>query len=128
MRSYEETLGQITRLIGDLAASDPTADSIIGLRRVIEQAEAEFCREVRAFDAVKGYAAPDQGTETMPAWLRHYCRMAPGDASRHVRVARMLPSLPETEAAFTTGVISYSHAAQMVEVARATSNPDAPAA
>src|SRR5256714_10252936 len=128
MRSYEETLGQITRLISDLAASDPCAEGIIGLRKVIEQAEAEFCREVRVFDAVKGYAAPDQGTETMPAWLRHYCRMAPGDASRHVRVARMLPSLPGTEAAFTAGDISYSHAAQLVELARTTSITDAQAA
>src|SRR2546423_4837088 len=128
MRSHGGVLAQITRLIGDLAASDPCADSIVGLRRVIEQAEAEFCREVRAFDAVKGYAAPDQGTETMPAWLRHYCRMAPGDASRHVRVARMLPSLPGTEAAFTAGDISYSHAAQMVELARTTSITDAQAA
>ena len=128
MRSYGEMLGQLTGIIGELAASDPTADSITGLRKVIERAEAEFCRQVRVFDAGKGYAAPDQGTETMPAWLRHYCRMAPGDASRHVRVARMLPSLPETEAAFTVGDISYQHAAQVVELARTTSITDAQAA
>jgi hypothetical protein len=128
MRSHGGVLAQITALIGELAASDPCADSILGLRKVIEQAEAEFCRQVRVFDAGKGYAAPDQGTETMPAWLRHYCRMAPGDASRHVRVARMLPSLPGTDAAFTAGDISYSHAVQVVELARTTSVADAQAA
>src|SRR6266536_5745780 len=125
MRSHGGVLAQITALIGELASSDPTADSITGLRKVIEQAEAEFCRQVRAFDTRQGYAAPDQGTETMPAWLRHYCRMAPQDASRHVRVARMLPSLPDTRAAFTAGDISYSHAAQITELARPTSIADA---
>src|SRR5256886_16828790 len=125
MRSHGGVLAQITALIGDLAASDPTADSITGLRKVIEQAEAEFCREVRVFDAVKGYAAPDQATETMPAWLRHHCREAPGDAPRHVRGAPMLPPPPETEAAFTPGELSYSHAARRGELARLTSIPPA---
>jgi hypothetical protein len=120
-------LARITALIGELP-DDADAETLLGLRKVIEQAEAKFCREVRAFDAVKGYAAPDQATETMPAWLRHYCRMAPGDASRHVRVARMLPSLPDTQTAFTAGDISYSHVAELVELARATSITDAQAA
>src|SRR6266496_3350156 len=125
MRSHGGVLAQITALIGDLAACDPDADGISGLRKVIERAEAEFCREVRVFDARQGYAAPDQSTETMSAWLRHYCRMAPQDASRHVRVARILPSLPDTQAAFTAGDISYSHAAQITELARTTSIADA---
>jgi hypothetical protein len=130
MRSHggvSAQLIELSKLIGQLP-DDADAETLLGLRKVIQQAEAKSCRQIRAFDAVKGYAAPDQATETMPAWLRHYCRMAPGDASRHVRVARMLPSLPETEAAFTTGDISYSHAAQMVELARTTSITDAQAA
>src|SRR3954447_18767305 len=127
MRSHGGVLARIAALIGELP-DDADAETLLGLRKVITQAEAKSCRQIRAFDAVKAYAAPDQATETMPAWLRHYCRMAPGDAARHVRVARMLPSLPGTEAAFTAGDISYSHAAQMVELARTTSVADAQAA
>jgi hypothetical protein len=127
MRSHGGVLAQLTEWIGQLP-DDADAETLIGLRKVIEQAEAKFCHQIRSFDAGKGYAAADQGTETMPAWLRHYCRMAPGDASRHVRVARMLPCLPGTDAAFTAGDISYSHAVQVVELARTTSVADAQAA
>src|SRR2546421_10442241 len=127
MRSHGGVLARITKLVGELP-DDADAETLLGLRKVIQQAEAKSCRQIRAFDAGKGYAAPDQGTETMPAWLRHYCRMAPGDASRHVRVARMLPCLPDTEAAFRVGDISYSHVAELVELARTTSIADARAA
>src|SRR3954469_22557755 len=130
MRSHggvSAQLIELSKLIGQLP-DDADAETLLGLRKVIQQAEAKSCRQIRAFDAVKGYAAPDQATETMPAWLRHYCRMAPQDASRHVRVSRMLPCLPDTQAAFTAGDISYSHAAQLVELARTTSITDAQAA
>jgi hypothetical protein len=123
-------LAQITRLIGELPV-DTDAEGLLGLRKGVTLVEAKSCQQIRAFDARKGYAVPDQAaqaTETMPAWLRHCCRMAPQDASRCVRVARMLPSLPGTEAAFAAGDVSYSHVVQMVELARTTSVQDAVAA
>ena len=125
MSSHGGVLARLTELIGELAGCEPSADGLIGLRKVINQAEAEFCRQVRAFDARQEYAAVEQGCETMPAWLRHYCHLAPGDASRRVRVARMLPALPDTEAAFAGGGISFPHAALVVELARKTSVQDA---
>src|SRR4051794_34906795 len=120
MRSHGGVLAQLTELIGQLP-DDTDAETLIGLRKVIDQAEAKSCHQIRAFDARRAYAAPELSTETMAALLRHYCHLAPQDASRHVRVARTLPSLPETEAAFDRGDISYSHVVIITELARKTS-------
>ncbi|MFL6076653.1 MAG: DUF222 domain-containing protein [Mycobacteriales bacterium] len=124
MRSHGGVLARLTELIGQLP-DDADAETLIGLRKVIQQAEAKSCRQIRSFDARQGYAATDPSAVSTPAWLRYWCRMAPGDASRHVLVARMLPSLPEAEAAFTTGEISFQHAAVICELARQTSVEDA---
>jgi hypothetical protein len=121
-------LGQLTRIIGELAECEPSAEGITGLRKAMDQLHAEFCRQVRVVDSRREYAAPELSTETMPAFLRHHCRMAPQDASRHVRVARTLPSLPATQAAFARGDISFAHAALITELARKTSLADAQAA
>src|SRR2546423_7496188 len=115
MRSHGGVLAQLTELIGQLP-DDTDAETLIGLRKVIQQAEAKSCDQIRSFDARQEYAAAEWSTETMPAFLRHYCRMAPQDASRHVRVARTLPSMPDTQAAFVAGEISFTHVAAMGEV------------
>jgi hypothetical protein len=117
-------LAQITKLIGELPV-DTDAETLVGLRKVITQAEAKSCQQIRAFESRQGYAATDPSAVSQQAWLRYWCRMAPGDASRHVRVARMLPSLPDTEAAFAAGEISYQHAAVICDLARQTSVEDA---
>src|SRR4051812_1741830 len=116
MRSHGGVLARLTDLIGQLPA-DTDAETLIGLRRVIQQAEAKSCQQIRSFEARQGHAAGDPSAANMQAWLRYWCRMAPGDASRHVRVARVLPSLPDTEASFTTGDISYQHAAVICDLA-----------
>src|SRR3954447_18799187 len=124
MRSHGGVLARIAALIGELP-DDADAETLLGLRKVITQAEAKSCQQIRAFEARQEYAATDPSAVSMQAWLRYWCRMAPGAASRHVRVARMLPSLPETAAAFATGDISYQHAAVMCDLARQTRVEDA---
>src|SRR5690242_20667503 len=120
MRSHGGVIGQLTDLIAQLP-DDTDADTLVGLRRVIEQAEAKSCRQIRAFDARQGYAATDPSAVNMTSWLRHYCHLAPGDASRRVRIARTLPHLPHTQAAFDAGEIGVQHADNLALLVRQTS-------
>jgi hypothetical protein len=50
MRSHGDVIGQLTELITQLP-DDTDAESLVGLRRVIAQAEAKSCRQIRSFDA-----------------------------------------------------------------------------
>src|SRR5689334_21700863 len=120
MRSHGGVIAQLTELIAQLP-DDTDAEMLVGLRRVIEQAEAKSCRQIRSFDARQGYAATDPSAVNMTSWLRHYCHLAPGDASRRVRIARTLPHLPHTQAAFDTGDIGVQHADNLALLVRQTS-------
>jgi Domain of unknown function (DUF222) len=124
MRSHGGVLAQLAELIDQLP-DDTDAETLIGLRKIINQAEAKCCRQIRNLDARQDYAAPEWACETMAALLRHYCHLAPQDASQHVRISRLLPSFPDTEAAFTAGDISFRHAAIITDLARKTSLEDA---
>jgi len=113
-------IAQLTRLIGELP-DDADPDTLIGLSRVINQAEAKFCRQIRSFDARQDYAGTDPSANSTLAWLRHFCHLAGGDASAHVRTARTLPDLPDTQAAFDAGQIGFRHADSLALLARQTS-------
>jgi Domain of unknown function (DUF222)/HNH endonuclease len=65
-------------------------------------------RRLRAFDA-QG-TADEAGALSTAGWLRAACHLSPGVAADRVRLARRLPSLPTTHAAFSAGEISYDHA------------------
>ena len=120
MRSHGGVIGQLTDLITQLP-DDTDAEMLVGLRRVIEQAEAKSCRQIRAFDARQAYAATDPSAVNMTSWLRHFCHLAPGDSSRRVRIARTLPHLPDTQAAFDAGEIGVQHADTLALLVRQTS-------
>jgi Domain of unknown function (DUF222)/HNH endonuclease len=120
VRSHGGVIAQLIHLIGELP-DDADPETLIGLRRVIQRAEAKSCRQIRSFDVPQGYAATDPSAASTPAWLKRFCRMAAGDASAHVRVARTLPHLPDTQAAFDAGEISYRHADTVALLAHQTS-------
>jgi hypothetical protein len=120
VRSHGGVIAQLTRLIGQLP-DDADPDTLVGLSRVINQAQAKLCRQVRSFDARQGYAATDPSASSTLAWLRHFCHLASGDASAHVRTARILPDLPDTQAAFDAGEIGFRHADSLALLARQTS-------
>jgi Domain of unknown function (DUF222) len=107
-------MGNLESAIDELAGEDLSvltglerAERLLRIDRVINRLEAERCRSLAHFDRSGRWA--DDGALSAKAWLRHHCRMAPGAAAEHARVARRLPELPATEAAFTDGEISYAH-------------------
>jgi hypothetical protein len=50
-------------------------------------------------------------------WLNYYCGIDLGAAREEVRVAKCLATLPLIDAAFSTGVISYSKVRAMTRAA-----------
>src|SRR5919109_2721118 len=112
LRSAVEALQAETarRPSGTVAGSE-----LVELHSLVERLRSVFTAQVRDLDGSGAYAG--DGALTAVAWLRHLCRLTPNAASEEVRVARMLPELPETEAAFERGEISFQHAALLTRSA-----------
>ena len=101
----------------DLSAVRPVqlGVDIKRLRAAIDGAEAQCARRIEAFDRDRGYAAsPDTSTVN---WLRNNCNLSGATADKHVKLARQLPELEETQKALEAGHIAMEHA---LEIARAT--------
>jgi hypothetical protein len=91
---------------GSLAGAE-----LVELHRLLESLRSVFSSQLRDLERSGAYAA--QGALSAAAWLRSECRLSPNAAAEQVRVARSLPQLPETAAAFAAGEISFAHAAQL---------------
>jgi len=89
---------QIGRLAGSLA---------VGAHRLVTA--------IGHFDAAGGYAK--QGAMSCPQWLSWKIGMGKGEAREKVRVARRLRELPELDAAFGRGEVSYSKVRAVTRVA-----------
>ncbi len=85
-----------------------TLDALAEERRELDAREAAWLRRVAAYD--RSGRAHFDGYLNAAAALRDACRMTPGAASGHVKLARKLESLPATAEAFAAGVISRQHA------------------
>jgi len=84
------------------------------LRGFIDKLERQ-CARIEAFDRDRGYAAtPDTSTVS---WLRNECHLSGASADKHVKLARQLSELEETQKALEAGLIGIEHA---LEIARAT--------
>lgn len=88
--------------------SSALADDLVSLHRLVERLQAQLCRRVAHFERTQGFAV--SGHLSMAAWLRHRCRLHGGAAGTLSRTSRHLEDLPQTEAAFASGEISYAHA------------------
>src|ERR1700738_1517805 len=117
-----KVIGELDRILDLLGAEDLSAlpaesmgDDLKGLTRISNRLAAESSRRLRHFDKGQGYA-PTLAL-TAQAWLRWQCNLTAATASEQVQVARQMDSLPQTEAAFSQGEISYRHAALIARTA-----------
>src|SRR6202158_578934 len=112
-------LDRILDLLGNedlhLLPSEALGDDLKGLTRIGNRIDAEASRRLRRFDKNHGYAP--SGALTAQAWLRWQCNLTAATASEHVQVSRQMASLPQAEAAFSQGEISFRHAALIARCA-----------
>src|ERR1700681_4894965 len=112
----QQLIGEIHRLLDLLGAEDLCAlpssslgDDLKALSRMGSRIDAESSRRLHHFDKNQGYAP--SGALTAQAWLRWQCKLTAATASEHGQVSRQMASLPQAEAAFSQGEISFRHAA-----------------
>jgi hypothetical protein len=96
---------------------DDLADRIALAAASIDAAIHDFLTDVRAFDAVGGWAA--QGATSCAAWLSWKCGVVPGTAREKVRVANALGGLPMVDEQLRRGQLSYSKVRELTRVATA---------
>ncbi len=109
-------VGGLASALDELATEDlrdvpnvALAADLVELQRAAARLAFEFTRRLAVFDA-RG-ACADDGALSTGAWLRHFCRIAPGAAHQHVKVAHQLDALPRLAAALAGGDVTYPHAA-----------------
>src|ERR1700680_1918044 len=107
-----ELVGELNRILDLLGEEDLFAvtaesmgDDIKGLLRVGNRLDAEAGRRLHRFDKGQGFASSP--ALTAQAWLRWQCNVTAAAASERVEVSRQMASLPQTEAAFSQGDMSY---------------------
>jgi uncharacterized protein DUF222/HNH endonuclease len=117
-----ELVGELNRildLLGDedlhTLAAESLGDDIKSLLRVGHRIDAEAGRRLHRFDKGQGFASSP--ALTAQAWVRWQCNLTAATASERVEVSRQMVSLPQTEAAFSQGEISYRHAALIARTA-----------
>lgn len=101
-----------------LARADAEAlgDRIQQQAALIAEATCQFLLMLAEFDQ-RGGTGWYIGLKSTAHWLAWACSMSPGTAREHVRVARALPGMPLTVAAFSQGRLSYSKVREMTRVA-----------
>ena len=112
-----DVVAEVQYLAGTFVAgaqAQSLGSQLVGLRQLIDQLEGVFASGAVAFDEAGGPA--DDGAGSLAAWIRHRCRIAPGEAQARVRVARAVTSGPMTTTgeALRDGTISWRHA-QVIE-------------
>lgn len=112
-RAQVDVVAEVRQLSEAFAAGAdlaPAGSQLVGLREHIDQLESVFLRAVADFDASGGFV--DDGAGSLAAWLRHHCRLAPGEAASRARLARAVTSGPmkRTGQAMRDGVLSWRHA------------------
>jgi hypothetical protein len=119
----ESGVDALTCAVDRLAADDldgqtvGLGDDIRVLRRCIDRLEAECARRLARFAAAHEHLA-DSVPSTV-GWLRHECGLSAAAAVQRVDVARHLPDLPETWAAFRSGAVGFQNAALVARTAAA---------
>src|SRR6266540_1468305 len=94
------------------------AAQVLAMRRLLDQAEADWLRRLAAADA-HGAAGAERGTQALSTtgWLRATTRTSAATAAQRVRTARALHRGPlaGTAAALAQGEVSYQHAAALAD-------------
>jgi hypothetical protein len=84
-----------------------------GLRTLIDQLEAVWLTAAADFESGGGPA--EEGAGSLAAWMRHRCRIAPGEAAARARVVDGLAGVSgepmvDTAVAMREGAVSWRHA------------------
>ena len=96
--------------------NDELGEAITRLAGHINAAQYRFLKLLAALverDAWLGCS----GMKSPAHWLNYYCGIDLGAAREKVRVAKCMATLPQIDAAFSTGVISYSKVRAMTRSA-----------
>jgi hypothetical protein len=109
-----ELLDRLDARVRDLPEA-ALGEELVQLRKSLDRLESVFARGLRRFDAARGYTA--QGAFSLVGWLRWKCRLSPGAAAERLSLARQLPELAQTDAAFARGDLGYQHAALIARTA-----------
>lgn len=113
-RSTSQTVAQTTSDVP--ADNDSLIAAITRLAGHINAAQHRFLILLAAL--IERDAWGDGGAITSPAhWLNYYCGIELGAAREKVRVAKSLEQLPQINAAFASGAISYSKVRAMTRSA-----------
>ena len=101
---------------------DRMADEITQLAGHLDAGSYQLIKLIGDFDDNEGWGG--DGIKSCAHWLNLFCGMNLGAARERVRVARVLPDLPNISAAFREGRVSYSKVRAMTRIATAK-NEDA---
>lgn len=113
-------LPQVTNL--DRVRAEGLADRLQGLTAARTQLDHEFLTALAEFDESRAWRWFDGITSTAH-WLAWACSLAPGTAREHVRVARSLTRLPETDRLMADGQLTYSKVRELTRLVP-VSDPD----
>jgi Domain of unknown function (DUF222) len=97
--------------IGTVVA-DPTAPAIARNLALIDRYLATLIADIAVYDNSMMWAV--EGYPSTVAWVCENGRRSRGEATRLVKTARRLQSLPHTAAAFLDGTLSYSQVGAML--------------
>ena len=81
----------------------------------INHADWRFIKLIAAMDRTRGWAGG--GHASLGNWLDHRCGLGPCAARERIRIGRALARLPQIDAAFRDGVLSYSKVRAITRVA-----------
>jgi len=101
---------------------DDVEASLIESWRGVSQATHRFLVLLREFDLRQGWKA--YGNNDCAEWLDWKCGISRVTAQEKVRMARVLWGLPQIEAAFARGVLSYSKVRALCRVATERNETD----
>jgi len=110
--------------VRDLASTDFAGEGtggragwLVGLRQLVDAAEVAFTHALASFDAA-GDGQVLTGAQSSAAWLRAELRLAPGDASGRVHLARQRGLLADTLHAVHAGAVTFDQAAAVEKAVR----------
>jgi Domain of unknown function (DUF222) len=88
-------------------------ERLVGLRRVLDEAEMVFAEQFGRFVAMDGPRT--QGAANPKQWLAERCRMRSGPAAAMTATAGLLGEVKATEAAFKAGDIGFADVASVAQ-------------
>ncbi|MFL6178284.1 MAG: DUF222 domain-containing protein [Actinomycetes bacterium] len=108
-RLVDET-ARLAEQFAERARSVELAEQLVQARSLIDQLESVWLLAAADFEASGGVTA--SGSGSLMSWMRHHCKLAPGEASARARVAHAVAGgeLRQTGEAMIDGEINWRQA------------------